>query len=110
AVNALGAGAVEIVVPSISILVEPLVAVVDSNVDRRRTREVAEAYLRCLCTDEGQEISARNYYRPRSEEVLQRHSTRFQNVNLFTIDEVFGGWNAAQSTHFADGGVFDQIY
>ncbi len=110
AVNELGAGAVEIVVPSVSILAEPPVAVVDVNVDRRGTREVAEAYLRFLYTDEGQDIAARNYYRPRSEEVLQRYSDQFQNVNLFTIDEVFGGWDAAQRAHFADGGVFDQIY
>lgn len=110
AVNELGAGAVEIVVPSVSILAEPPVTVVDGNVDRRGTREVAEAYLRFLYTEQGQEIAARHYYRPRSETALEKHRHQFQEVSLFTIDEVFGGWAAAQSTHFADGGVFDQLY
>lgn len=110
AIRALGAEQVEIVVPSVSILAEPPVAVVDANVDRRGTREVAEAYLEYLYSDEGQEIAARNYYRPRNEVVAAAHSASFSQITLFTIDEVFGGWDAAQAEHFADGGRFDQIY
>jgi sulfate/thiosulfate transport system substrate-binding protein len=106
----LGANQVEIVVPSISILAEPTVAVVDTNVDRRHTREVAEAYLAYLYSDEGQEIAARHHYRPRNEAVLARHRADFARVQLFTIDEVFGGWARAQATHFDDGGTFDRIY
>jgi len=100
----------EIVVPSISILAEPPVAVVDSVVDKKGTREVAEAYLEYLYSDEGQEISAKNYYRPRSEEIKKKYASQFPEVELFTIDEVFGGWDKAQKDHFDDGGVFDQIY
>jgi len=110
AVNELGPDKVEIVVPSVSILAEPPVAIVDANVDRRGTREVAEAYLRFLYTEEGQEMAATNYYRPRSEAVAARYADKFADVTLFTIDELFGGWQTAQRTHFADGGVFDQIY
>ena len=110
ALNKLGAGKVEIVVPSVSILAEPPVAVVDANVDRRGTREVAQAYLEYLYSDEGQEIAARNYYRPRSEAVAAAHAGSFSDIALFTIEEVFGGWGAAQAEHFADGGTFDQIY
>lgn len=110
AINELGAGEVELVVPSVSILAEPPVAVVDANVDRKGTREVAEAYLEYLYTEEGQDIAARNYYRPRLPEVAERYADQFPEVNLFTIDEVFGGWQRAQETHFNDGGVFDQIY
>jgi sulfate transport system substrate-binding protein len=101
---------IEIVVPSISILAEPPVTVVDENVDRKGTRTVAEAYLQFLYSTEGQEIVARHHYRPRDPEVAKRHASSFADVKLFTIDEAFGGWQAAQQTHFADGGTFDQIY
>ncbi|WP_282433423.1 sulfate ABC transporter substrate-binding protein [Desulfitobacterium hafniense] len=100
----------EIVVPSLSILAEPPVTVVDSVVDKKGTREVAEAYLEYLYSDEGQEIAARNFYRPRNEAVAQKYAAQFPQINLFTIDDVFGGWAKAQQEHFADGGVFDQIY
>jgi sulfate/thiosulfate-binding protein len=100
----------EVVVPSISILAEPTVAVVDKNVDKRGTRKVAEAYLNYLYSEEGQEIAAKHHYRPRLESVAKKYQGQFAKVNLFTIDEVFGGWKKAQKTHFADGGVFDEIY
>lgn len=107
AINELGEGEFEIVVPSLSILAEPPVAVVDENVDRRGTRVVAEAYLEYLYSEEGQEIAARNYYRPRLESVAARYADQFPEVNLVTIDEVFGGWSEAQRKFFDDGGVFD---
>ncbi|CAN5651315.1 sulfate ABC transporter substrate-binding protein [soil metagenome] len=110
AVNVLGPDDFDIVVPSVSILAEPPVAVVDQNVDRRGSREVAEAYLEYLYTEEGQGIAARHYYRPTLEAVVVRYAEQFPEVNLFTVDEVFGGWRAAQEAHFADGGSFDQIY
>lgn len=110
AVNELGKGRFEIVVPSVSILAEPPVALVDKVVDRRGTRKTAEAYLKFLYTEEGQEIVARNYYRPRSAAVAAKHAGIFPSLRLFTIDDVFGGWQKAQKVHFADGGVFDQIY
>jgi len=100
----------EIVVPSISILAEPPVAVVDKVVDKRGTRKLAEAYLQYLYSEEGQDIAGRNFYRPRDAKAAAKHAKTFTKVNLFTIDEVFGGWQKAQKTHFADGGVFDQIY
>ena len=100
----------DIVYPPSSILAEPPVAVVDKVVDKRGTRKVAEAYLQYLYSDEGQEIAARNFYRPRSATVAARHAAQFPRLNLFTIDDTFGGWTKAQKTHFADGGVFDQIY
>jgi len=106
----LGKGQFEIVPPSVSILAEPPVAVVDKVVSKRGTREVAQAYLEYLYSEEGQEIAAKNYYRPRLESVAAKYANQFPKVNLFTIDEVFGGWQKAQATHFADGGVFDQIY
>ncbi len=106
----LGPDKVQIVVPSISILAEPPVAVVDKVVDKKGTRAVAQAYLEYLYTPEGQEIAARNYYRPRLEAVAKKYASTFPKVNLVTIDGVFGGWRSAQKTHFADGGVFDQIY
>jgi ABC-type sulfate transport system substrate-binding protein len=84
--------------------------VVDRVVDKRGTRAVAQAYLEYLYTPEGQEIAATNYYRPRSTEIGKKHAKNFAQVKLFTIDEVFGGWTKAGKTHFADGGVFDQIY
>lgn len=106
----LGEGKFEIIFPSESILTEPPVAVVDKVVDKKGTREVAEAYLEYLYTDEGQVIAAKNYYRPRNEAVAQNYKNQFPEIKLFTIEEVFGGWNQAQKTHFADGGIFDQIY
>jgi sulfate/thiosulfate transport system substrate-binding protein len=103
-------GQLEIVVPSVSILAEPPVAVVDKVVDRKGTRAIAEAYLQYLYSPEGQEIAAKRHYRPRDEKVAARFSGTFAKVKLFTVDELFGGWQKAQATHFADGGVFDQIY
>ncbi len=110
AVKELGPEKFEIVTPSISILAEPPVTVVDKVVDKRGTRKVAEAYLGFLYTREGQEIAARHYYRPRDPEVAAKYASNFARVNLVTIDAVFGGWGKAQATHFADGGTFDQIY
>jgi sulfate/thiosulfate-binding protein len=105
-----GAGQLEIITPSVSILAEPPVAVVDKVVDKRGTRKVAEAYLRYLYSPEGQDIAGKNYYRPRDPRVAEKYAKQFSNVALFTIDEVFGGWDKAQVTHFGDGGIFDQIY
>jgi sulfate/thiosulfate transport system substrate-binding protein len=98
----------EIVVPSVSILAEPPVALVDRNADKHGTRAAAQAYLEFLYTDEGQEIAAKHHYRPRSAAVLARHPGTFPKIPLFTIDE-FGGWKKAQKDHFDDGGVFDQV-
>ncbi|MEO8630080.1 MAG: sulfate ABC transporter substrate-binding protein [Betaproteobacteria bacterium] len=109
-VKELGAGKVEIVVPSVSILAEPSVTLVDKVVDKRGTRKVAQAYLDYLYSPEGQDVAGRNFYRPRLEAVAGKYAKQFPKVSLFTIDEVFGGWQKAQSAHFADGGVFDQIY
>jgi sulfate transport system substrate-binding protein len=105
----MGTGKFEIVIPSISILAEPPVAVVDKVVLRRGTRAVAQAYLEHLYSKEAQEIIARNHYRPRDPEVLARHAAEFPKIALVTID-LFGGWAKAQATHFADGGTFDKIY
>jgi sulfate transport system substrate-binding protein len=110
AVNKLGRGELEIVAPSRSILAEPPVALVDRVVDRHGTRAVAEAYLQFLFTPEAQEIAARNFYRPRDPQVAARHAGTFPKIELVTVDGSFGGWKKAQATHFADGGVFDQIY
>lgn len=110
AIKELGPEKVEIVSPSISILAEPPVAVVDKVVDRRGTRKVAEAYLQFLYTDEGQEIAAQNYYRPINEKIAKKYATQYPKLKLFTIEEITGGWDKAQKTHFADGGIFDQIY
>jgi sulfate transport system substrate-binding protein len=111
AVNKLGKEQFEIVVPPLSILAEPPVAVVDKVVDRRKTREVAEAYLAFLYSEAGQELAAKHYYRPRLPAVAERHAATFKkDVELITIDEAFGGWDKAQAAHFADGGTFDQIY
>ena len=101
---------VDIVVPSVSILAEPSVTVVDKVVDRKGTRAMAEAYLQYLYTPEGQEIAARRHYRPRDSKIAAKYASSFAKVNLFTIDQVFGGWQTAQKAHFADGGSFDQIY
>jgi sulfate transport system substrate-binding protein len=100
----------EIVSPPLSILAEPPVAIVDAVADKKGTRAVAEAYLRYWYTREGQEIAARNSYRPRDPEIAKQYENSFANVELFTIDEVFGGWAKAQKEHFGEGGVFDQIY
>lgn len=110
AINELGPEKFEIVTPSLSILAEPSVAVVDGNVDRHGTRDAATAYLTELYSPEGQEIAAKHYYRPRNPEVLAKYADSFADVELFTIDEVFGGWTKAQDEHFSDGGIFDQIY
>ncbi len=109
AINELGADKLEIVVPSVSILAEPPVAVLDKNVDRKGTRKVAEAYLTYLYTPEGQELAAKHYYRPRLPQLAQKYANQFPTVKLFDITK-FGGWTVAQKAHFADGGVFDQIY
>lgn len=100
----------EIVVPSVSILAEPPVTIVDKVVDKKGTRAVAEAYLKYWYTKEAQDIAGRNYYRPTDPEIAKKYAEAFPKVELFKIDDVFGGWTKAQKTHFADGGVFDQIY
>ena len=110
AVKEFGADKFEIVVPSVSILAEPTVSVVDKVVKKKGTEAVAKAYLDYLYSDEGQEIAARNFYRPRNAQILAKYSANFAKLDLFTIDEVFGGWTKAQKTHFADGGIFDEIY
>jgi sulfate transport system substrate-binding protein len=109
-IKELGPDKVDIVVPSLSILAEPPVALVDKVVDKKGTRAVAQAYLEYLYTPEAQEIAAKNYYRPRLDAVAKKYAASFAKLTLITIDEVFGGWQKAQRTHFADGGVFDQIY
>ena len=111
ALKEFGADKFEIVVPSISILAEPPVTLVDKVVDRRGTRAVAEAYLNFLYSEEGQDLAGKHFYRPQASPVAaQKYSSQFADVELFTIDEAFGGWKKAQETHFSDGGVFDQIY
>ena len=100
----------EVVFPSVSILAEPPVTVIDKVVDKRGTRAVAEAYLNFLYSEEGQELAAKHFYRPRLASVAAKHKQRFPDINLITIDDVFGGWQEAQATHFNDGGTFDQIY
>ena len=101
---------VEIITPSMSILAEPPVALVDKNVDRKGTRAVAEGYLQFLYSPAGQEIAARHFYRPRDAGVAAKYQAQFAKVQLFTVDQAFGGWQAAQKAHFADGGTFDEIY
>jgi len=110
AIKELGPDKVEIVAPSVSILAEPPVAIVDKVVDKRGTRKVAEAYLNFLYTDAAQEIIAKNYYRPTVEKEAKKYASQFPAVKLFTLADVAGDWTKAQKTHFADGGVFDQIY
>ena len=100
----------EIVSPSVSVLAEPPVALVDKNVDRKGTRKVAEAYLKFLYTPEAQELIARNHYRPRDTAVAAKYRAKFGTLQLFTIDRNFGGWSKAQAVHFSDGGLFDQIF
>ena len=110
AINELGKDKFEIVIPSVSILAEPPVAVVDKVVDKKGTRAAAEAYLNYLYSKEGQEIAGKHYYRPRDPEVAKKYEKVFPTLNLLTIDENFGGWRAAQKKHFDDKGVFDEIY
>ncbi|MCE2681006.1 MAG: sulfate ABC transporter substrate-binding protein [Burkholderiales bacterium] len=110
AVRELGADKFDLVTPSLSIHAEPPVAVVDKVVDKRGTRVVAQEYLQYLYSDEGQDIAARHYYRPFNKAVAKKYEKQFGKVKLFDIDDVFGGWSQAQKIHFAEGGVFDQIY
>ncbi|MBN2309431.1 MAG: sulfate ABC transporter substrate-binding protein [Candidatus Hydrogenedentes bacterium] len=110
AVNKLGEDKFDIVVPSVSIRAEPPVALIDKNVDKHGTREVAQAYLEFLYTEPGQEICAKHYYRPSNAAVLEKFAAQYPEVDMFTIDEYFGGWDEAQAKHFSDGGTFDQIY
>ena len=109
AIKELGPGKLDIVTPSLSILAEPPVSVVDKVVDRKGTRRQATAYLEYLYSAEGQEIAGKHYYRPRDPKIAAKYVKQFAPVKLFTIDEIFGGWTKAQATHFSDGGVFDQI-
>ena len=110
ALKELGPDKFEIVAPSLSILAEPPVAVVDKVVDKKGTRKFAQAYLEYLYSDEGQEIAARHYYRPRNEKIARRYVKQFPNIALINIDQAFGGWRRATQAHFADGASFDQIY
>jgi sulfate/thiosulfate transport system substrate-binding protein len=110
AVNELGKDKLEIVMPSYSIVAEPPVSVVDKVVNKRGTAAVAKAYLEYLYSDEAQEIAARHYYRPRAKAIAAKYAAQFPKLTLFTVSDVFGGWQNAQKTHFADGGIFDQIY
>jgi sulfate transport system substrate-binding protein len=110
AVKELGVDNFEIVVPSVSILAEPPITLVDKVADKRGTRKVSEAYLEYLYSDEGQDLAGKHFYRPRDAKAAAKYAKVFPKVNLITIDEAFGGWQKAQKTFFADGGVFDQIY
>jgi len=110
ALKEFGADKFDIVTPSLSILAEPPVAVVDKNAKRHHTTEIANEYLKYLYSDAGQEIAAKNFYRPRNAAIAAQYAANFSAVKLVTIDQEFGGWTKAQSTHFADGGTFDQIY
>jgi sulfate transport system substrate-binding protein len=110
ALKEFGADKFEIVAPSLSILAEPSITVVDKVADKKGTRQAADAYLRFWYTKEGQEIAARNSYRPRDVEIAKKYAASFKAIDLFTIDELFGGWARAQKEHFGDGGTFDQIY
>lgn len=110
ALKEFGSDKLEVVVPSESVLAEPPVALVDIQAERRGTKLVAQAYLQYLYSDEGQEIAAKHFYRPSNQAVAQKYVDQFPTIRLFTVNEAFGGWKSAQETHFADGGVFDQIY
>jgi len=110
AIEELGPGKVDIVIPSLSILAEPPVALVDKVVDRRKTRTVAEGYLKFLYSPIAQDLVGKNHYRPRGAEAVAKYAAKFPKIPLVTIDDTFGGWKKAQATHFADGGVFDKIY
>ena len=106
----MGADAFDIVRPSVSVLAEPPVALLDAVVDRKGSRAVAEAYLEYLYSDEGQDIVARHFFRPSNAAVLARYAEQFPPMRLFTVDEVFGGWSAAQAEHFNDGGTYDRLF
>ncbi|HEY5038567.1 MAG TPA: sulfate ABC transporter substrate-binding protein, partial [bacterium] len=110
AINELGKGNFEIVYPSESILAEPTVAWVDKNTEKHGTTELAQAYLKYLYSSQGQEVVARNYYRPRLKIVAAKYAKKFPKIKLFTMNKTFGGWKKAQQAFFADNGVFDQIY
>src|ERR1700692_2208747 len=110
AVKELGPNKFDVVAPSLSILAEPPVSIVDTVVDKHGTRAIAEEYLRYLYSKEGQEIAAKHFYRPRDPEIAAKHAAQFPNIPLVTIDAAFGGWTRAQATHFADNGTFDRIY
>lgn len=110
ALGEMGKDRFEIINPSVSLLAEPPVALIDKNVDKHQSRTLAQSYLEYLYSSEGQEIAAKHYYRPRLESVAQKYAAQFPKITLFTIDQAFGGWDKAQKTHFSDGGVFDQIY
>ena len=110
AIRELGPEKFDIVAPSLSILAEPPVAVVDKVVDRKGTRSLAQAYLQFLYTDEGQALAGKHYYRPTSPKIAERFAAQFPKLKLLTVDKDFGGWQVAQKTHFNDGGTFDQIY
>jgi sulfate/thiosulfate transport system substrate-binding protein len=110
AIKEMGPGKFEVVVPSLSILAEPPVAVVDKVAKKHGTSDIAQAYLQYLYTDAGQEIAARHFYRPRNPGIARKYQAQFPAMKLVTVDEVFGGWKKAHATHFADGGTFDQIY
>jgi sulfate transport system substrate-binding protein len=110
AIKQFGVDKFDIVTPPLSILAEPPVAVVDKVAKKRGTSDVARAYLEYLYSDEGQDIAGRNFYRPRSEKAAAKYANQFSPVKLVTVDDVFGGWQKAQKAHFADGGVFDQIF
>ena len=110
AVNQLGKGQFEIVIPSVSILAEPPVALIDKNVDKRGTRKIAQQYLNFLYTPGAQEIIAKNYYRPRNPDVAAKYATNFPKLPLLSIDKNFGGWAKAQQVHFNNGGLFDQVF
>jgi sulfate transport system substrate-binding protein len=110
AVKELGPNKFDVVAPSLSILAEPPVSIVDKVVDKHGTRAVAEEYLRYLYSKEGQEIAAKHFYRPRDPEIAAKYAAQFPNIPLVTIDAAFGGWTRAQATHFADNGTFDRIY
>ena len=110
AIKELGPGKVEIVAPSVSILAEPPVAVVDKVVDKRGTRKLAQAYLEFLYSEEAQELVAHNYYRPISERAAAKYAAQYPAIKLFKLGDVAGNWSQAQAKHFADGGLFDQIY
>jgi sulfate/thiosulfate transport system substrate-binding protein len=110
ATNELGRDKFDIVVPGTSILAEPPVTIIDRNVDKHKTRAVAQAYLEFLYSPEGQDIAGKHYYRPIDPKAVEKYKAQLSPVQLFTIDEVFGGWTKAQKAHFDDGGIFDQIY
>jgi len=110
AIKEFGTDKFEIITPSLSILAEPAVAVVDKNAKRHGTLAVAQAYLEYLYSDEGQEIAAKNFYRPRHKEIAEKYTGQFAHLKLVTVDGEFGGWQKAQKKFFGDGGIFDQIY